>query len=133
MKLIAQEDDLGCGIACSAVIAGISYQEALNLFENGKERATKNGFYCKEIVIVMKNLGLIYQFKYIKKHIKYRIYKPNTIVYIKKSKQYPLGHYLVRTENMWIDPWINFPNINRKAGFRKRLPGKPIYIIFKST
>lgn len=39
----------------------------------------------------------------------------------------PFGHYLIRFNNQWIDPWINLPNKNIKAGFRKRLPGKPIY------
>ena len=132
MKPIFQEDELGCGVACTAFILGISYQDALSLFEDGKSKADNAGFYCKEICkILMKNYKF-YEFKYIKPKNRYKMYKSNSIVFVKRSKKYKYGHFLARHDNTWMDPWINFPKYPRKSGFRKRIPGKPIYIIFKN-
>lgn len=124
-----QEDKLGCGVACVAFILSVDYKNALKLFIDGKRKAKFEGFLCKDLVVALRIAGLSYKFKYIKAKIRKKIYKINTIVYLRKSKKYPLGHYLVRFENNWMDPWINFPNENKKAGFRKRLPEKPIYAI----
>lgn len=132
MKPVKQEDGLGCAVACAAFVLGTKYQNALVLFGNGKTKATTTGFYCKEIIEVLKNAGFEYEYRYIKDRIKKRIYKLSTIVFIKRSKRYPAGHYLVRTNNKWMDPWVNFPNVERKAGFRRRLPDKPMYVIYKS-
>ncbi|MBI5391734.1 hypothetical protein HZB00_01905 [Candidatus Woesearchaeota archaeon] len=59
----------------------------------------------------------------------------NTIVFIRRSKDYPAGHYLAKTKTGWMDPWINFDlsslNLNyAQSGFRKRLPEKAIYAVF---
>ncbi len=130
MKPIRQEHQMGCAVACIAFILKISYPEALRLFRNGKVRAkTKANFYCKELVYILNNQGLFYKHKYIKKRLKNKIYQTGTIVFLKKSPKYPFGHYLVRSNGRWMDPWINFPNPNIKAGFGKRLPEKPIYAI----
>jgi hypothetical protein len=46
---------------------------------------------------------------------------------------YPEGHYLVRKGNIWMDSWINFKNNKKvfqaKSGFRKKLPGRAIYLV----
>jgi len=130
MKPIVQEDAYGCGVACVANILGITYQEALNFFENGGEKASSIGFYCKEFLPVFRINQLSYEYKYIKPKLKNKIYINKTIVYLRKSKKYPAGHYLCRIDNKWLDSWINFPDIDRKSGYRKRLPEKPIYIIY---
>lgn len=126
---IVQEDSMGCGIACIAFVLDKTYQETLKLFLNSNNAKGK-GFYCKEIVEAFKNAGLSCNYKYIKKKRQRNIYENNSIVYIRKSKRYPAGHYLCRWNNLWMDSWINFPNENKKAGFRERLPGKSIYVIF---
>ena len=128
MKPIKQADPFGCGIACVAFVLTINYKSALKLFVDGEKRAKEEGFYCKEIAITLNHLGLKY--KYLKKGLRKNVYRPNTIVFLKRSKKYPYGHYLVRFNNKWMDSWINLPDKNIKAGFRKRLPGKPIYTIF---
>lgn len=130
MRLIKQEDDFGCGVACVASLLEIDYQKALSLFWNGTNRALNEGFYCREIVKALNSSRLNYEFKYIKLPTKRKIYKPCTIVFVRRSKKYPAGHYLLRTENGWMDSWINFPEKPIKAGFLKRLPEKPIYGIF---
>ncbi|MEK7160371.1 MAG: cysteine peptidase family C39 domain-containing protein [Patescibacteria group bacterium] len=131
MKPTRQEDAFGCAVACVAFVLNIKYKYATELFKNGKKKARSSGFYCKEIVEVFKNTGFKYQYKYIKPKIRNKIYQQNAIVFIKKSKKYHYGHYLVRFENKWMDSWINFPDKKIKAGFRKRLPGKAIYAIFQ--
>src|SRR3989344_5220340 len=131
MKPVLQEDPLGCAVACVACILNVSYQDALVLFRDGKRRArTKANFYCKEIVQLLNIAGLNYEYKYIKDRIRQKIYKTGPIVFIKRSRKYPVGHYLCRTREGWMDSWINFPSENRKAGLRKRLPGKSVYLIF---
>ena len=50
---------------------------------------------------------------------------------ITKSEKYPVGHYLLRTKNGWIDPWHNLPSIdNVQASIRKTLPTNTWYVIY---
>ncbi len=132
MKPVRQEDILGCAVACVAFVLNINYGNAIKLFEHGTRKARNKGFFCKDIILALKIASLRYEYKYIKSRLRRTIYNSYTIVYIKKSKKYPLGHYVVRFNNKWMDPWINFPDANIQAGFRKRLPGKPIYAIYKA-
>ena len=130
MRAIKQEDKLGCGIACVAFILKIKYEDTRDLFADGKRRANEEAnFYCREIVRILESRTLSCEYKYLKKRLKHKIYRPNTIVFIKKSEKYPFGHYLCRSKVGWMDPWINIPNKKIEAGFRKRLPGKPVYYI----
>ena len=133
MKPIKQEDPFGCAVACVASVLGIGYQEALNIFRYGNKKAKTTGFYCKEIVKVLENKGLKYEYSYIKSKIKKKIYQDNTIVFLRRSHRYPEGHFLCRKGNFWMDSWVNFPTKVKKAGFRKRLPEKPIYVIYPVT
>lgn len=130
--MITQKDVLGCGIASVAFILNISYDEAMALFKY--EDVCKNGVYCKQIVEALSTQGKDFCYKYIKPHLLKETYKPGVIVFIRRSEKYPAGHYLVRTFDGWHDSWINFQKDqdihNATAGTRKRLPGKPIYIIF---
>lgn len=131
MNNITQKDGFGCGIACTASVLGLTYEKAKTLFPNSKQ-VKDFGFLCKDIVDALAKKGLSYEYRYIKPKIKRRIYKPGTIVFIARSKRFPAGHYLARDEKKgWMDPWINFPSdiSKSKSGFRKRLPGKPIYAI----
>jgi len=129
---ISQKDNFGCGVACLAFVTNKSYGKVLNGL--GKEKAKTRGFYCRELVNYLNKIGYQAEFHYLNKKWRRKIYQDKTIVFIKRSKQYPFGHYLVRYQNFWMDSWINFQKSkdikNAKAGFRKRLPGKPIYGIF---
>ncbi|HUS59841.1 MAG TPA: hypothetical protein VMX76_00425 [Nevskiaceae bacterium] len=132
---VVQKHPFGCGVACTAFILNLSYQETLKLFGNGKEKACNFGFSCEEIAEALNNSGGHFEHRHIKDEIKGKIYQDNTIVFIKRSKQYPTGHYLCRFKGLWMDPWINFPqnqNIKEaKAGFRIKLPDKAIYAILQ--
>ena len=133
MKPVVQKHSLGCGVACVAFVLGKSYDEAMPLFPQGSKKAGTIGFLCREIAKALEKAGKNYEYRYIKPRVRRRIYENGTIVFIKKSKKYPAGHYLARATGKWMDPWINFGKEKdfekARAGVRKRLPGKPIYAI----
>ncbi len=135
-KKIKQEDDFGCGVACTAKALNISYIKSLSLFSNGKFRASHNGFLCEGIKIALSKKGKKYDYYYSNNKLRRQIYSNGTIVFIKRSKKYPSGHYLYRDNEKWMDPWINFAeNKNIKyaiAGYRNRLPSGAIYTIIRN-
>lgn len=61
IKRVIQEDSTGCGIACVAMVAGISYAEAKQLTVNNKilKKSVKN-FYTttKDLVNILKSIGI---------------------------------------------------------------------------
>lgn len=134
MKSITQKHAFGCGAACVAFATEESYEKTIELL--GENKANEQGFYCKELVEVLQKLGKNYEYKYIKPHILPYLEKPGTIVFMKRGKIYPTGHFAVRTEKGWMDPWINFSEnqdiCKAKSGSRKELPEKPIYALFES-
>lgn len=131
MKAVKQEDNLGCAVACVAFVLKLAYSEALTLFEDGKRRVKEEAnFYCPEIVQILKKSGLNYSWKKISINDLPLIKNNYSIVFIKKSKSHPFGHFLVRYNGKWMDPWINLPARNIKAGFRNELPGDPTYVIY---
>jgi hypothetical protein len=129
MNPIKQEDKLGCAVACTAFILELTYKDTLKLFIDGEKRAKEiPNFYCPEIVKILNIRGLKYKWKRIKN---LPINFPNlSIVFIQKSVNLPFGHFLVRNENSWMDPWINLPNPKIQSGFREKLPGIPTYLIY---
>ncbi len=134
MKAIAQKDLFGCSLACIASITGVSYDEAKkrHLTKEKLRQLQEYGFLCKDLVGILANAGKEYSYKHLKGHERLPY---NAIVFIKRSTRYPYGHYLLKTANGWMDPWRNFEFKKARiteacAGFRKRLPGKPIYAVF---
>ncbi len=133
MEPITQQDSYGCGLACVAFLVEKEYQQISCLIT--KKQAQTKGFICKDLTKLFLHFGLNYEYKYLNQKLKRKIYKDGVIVFIKRSKKYPSGHYLARLNNLWMDPWINF-NFQAKikdarSGFRKKLPGKAIYALFK--
>ena len=127
---VTQKHGSGCAVACVAYLLKISYEKALQLFDQ-PHQAWGRGFYLKEITEALKKMD--HRYSYCKlTHSKIFLLKiPGVIVFIARSQKLPLGHYLVRTKtNRWMNPWINFPCIaSAKSGFQKRLPGKAKFII----
>lgn len=128
---ITQEDNMGCGAACVAFAANKSYKEAATIL--GHDKARSVGFKLKEMVDALSHYGLSYYFKHVKPAIKESIYQDGVIVFIKRSTRYPYGHYLIRHDGLWADPWINLvidkKLANAKSGYRQRLPGKAQWAI----
>ncbi len=129
---IVQKHNFSCGLACLSFLINQSYNNLVSKF--GLKKAQTKGFYCREIVEYLSKEDYRAEYHYLNKKWRRRIYSEGTIVFVRRGKKYPFGHYLIRYQNQWMDPWINFLK-NKKidnavAGFRKRLPEKPIYGIF---
>lgn len=134
-KSITQEFDYGCGIACYAFALDLDCRQAVAKL--GAEQAISTRFYVKDLTLALNKGGASYISKHVKPRIGKRIYEEGTIVLIRRSKNYPTGHYLIRHNGAWMDPWINLQQdkniLNATSGFRKRLPGAPMYAILKSS
>lgn len=133
---ITQQDRFGCGVASVASLLGMDYKKAQSLFADGEHKAATSGFLCKEVVDALSRAGKHYQYRYVSVSVHPRIYEDGTIVFIRRSKKYPVGHYLCRINGQWMDSWINQQenqDIKEAAsGFRKRLPGTPIYALLET-
>ena len=133
-RTVVQKHSRGCGLACIAFVLEVKYSKIAKFVRQSKK--LKDGLTCREIVNILGNFGKSYSYKYLKPRLLKDIYQDNVIVYIKKSRDYPSGHYLVYSDNLWMDPWINFTQSRKiseaKSGWRKSLPGKPIYVLFPS-
>ncbi|MBU2634445.1 MAG: hypothetical protein KJ674_04320 [Nanoarchaeota archaeon] len=131
MEAVVQEHPMGCGIACVAFVTKKSYSLILKLTNESK--ASIKGYYCRELVSFLKRFGLKYEYKKFKEDLRKYLDIEGTIVFIKRSQKFPEGHYLARSKNGWMNPWINYPKINpAKAGITKKLPEKVQWILFKT-
>lgn len=132
-KSITQKHDFGCGIACFAFATDLTYKQASEFL--GSKQTNSDRFWIKDFNDELNRAGKQYDYKYLKPRFLRRIYNDGTIVLIRRSKIYPSGHYLIRHRGFWMDPWINLPQDKdikqAKSGYRKRLPGKPMYALFK--
>ncbi len=131
-----QHDLNGCGIACLANLLNKEYLEIKSDFENNFYKVDK-GIKVSDLVKYLNSKGLNYAVKFCntKRDVTPESVslasKLNSITLIRKSKKYPIGHYLLKVETGWVDPWMNLPSIhNVYAGIRKELPEKPWYIIY---
>ena len=53
MNIVTQKDDLGCGIACVAMVAGISYEEAASVMPEH----CRTGTFRIDQIVALKSLG----------------------------------------------------------------------------
>ncbi len=129
-KAIVQLHPMGCGLACVAFATNKTYQEIFKKC-NTKEYAWTRGFYCSEIVKLLKIFNITYNWRKNKINKSGHKFKPLTIVFCKPTKKYPAGHFLIRDHfGYWMNPWINHPiMVPAKAGFQKKLPSKITYLI----
>jgi hypothetical protein len=129
MKPVTQSYSAGCAIACVASRLGFTYLEARRLFDK-PDRDKKIGFYCRDLILALARSRKTYRHFHFRDRHRRTLRIPGTIVFIARSKKYPLGHYLLRTQRGWMNPWINFPVISpARSGFEARLPGRPLYVI----
>ena len=130
MKSITQELDYGCGVACFAFVCGVNFDRAVKLL--GKEYSVKHGWKPGDLTAALNQAGFSYKNHYVRKK-DVATYPIGTIVLIERSDAYPVGHYLVLSENGWMDPWINLGEsrdlYSARSGFRKQLPGRAMYAL----
>jgi hypothetical protein len=138
MKYQHQKDLNGCGIATISNLVNKPYDKVKSDFEK-KFYSIKKGIKVFDMVKYLNGLGLKYELKFFNQNPKHfnKLEADNyskikgSITLIFKSGKYPVGHYLLRTKVVWIDPWFNLPNIdNMKAGVRKTLPTNAWYVIY---
>lgn len=122
MKIISQEHTAGCGVACVAFLLQKTYKETLDLFSIPSQ-AWGRGFLYNEIIDALRKGGKNYVCNIMESHS----FSNGTIVYIDNPQVYYIGHYLVKWEKGWFDPWINYPIITpAMGGYRPCLLGKVV-------
>ncbi|MBP9731869.1 MAG: hypothetical protein KBD29_00195 [Candidatus Magasanikbacteria bacterium] len=131
MKKIPQEALLGCAIACTASRVGLSYKTMKRYFDNAKYKEKSGGFYNRDIVKALDKLGVNTTVLSMRRYGK-KYFKTGTIVFVGYSAQFPAGHFLLKTKKGWMDSWINYLELPIRAGYRKKLPGTPEWIILIS-
>lgn len=133
MKSITQKDYYGCGIACFAFVNGITYNEATKYFH--MEYANTRGYYKNDFIKAFDLIGKNYDGDIITWKTIPKIYNQGSIIFIDRSNVYPAGHFLARSKNNFMDPWVNFIENkeikNARSGFVEELPGIPVYIMFE--
>ena len=133
MNPVTQEHPYGCAVACAAALCGMRYTHALKLFTHPSAAAAK-GYYCTDICAALLRNGKRYRYGKLSPQTRKQLERAGTIAFIARSKKYPAGHYLLKTEKGWMNPWINFPAINpARSGFQKRLPGRVQWVIYEDT
>lgn len=120
---------MGCGVACAASLINKTYQETVHLFAGGAIKQRTSGFYNADFVQALAKVG--YSVKgYSAQEWGSRRIKPGTIVFAARGKQYPDGHFLLKTNKGWMDPWKTGDSIKTaRAGWRKRFPGTKEWFI----
>ncbi len=131
-ELIAQEHELGCAVACVANMLEISYSEAYTLFNDIHSQVLYFGFACPQIVYALDKAGWDSDITFVRDDYNAlkMIEQENTIIYLDKSDCCPMGHFLLRKSDRWIDTYINAPGFPMKAGYRDELHRFPIWAIF---
>jgi len=124
---------MGCGVAASAVILDIDQDTLVSHFVRHPPPGRidpayhpyKHGVWAEQIVDVLKTFGREYtHYAYIDDH---NVCVEGCIVFVCDETIYTRGHYLVYSNDKWLDSWINLQyNINidnAEAGFRDDLSG----------
>lgn len=129
-KSITQESPYGCGIACFAFVAGITYKEAEVFL--GDDQAKSDRFIVKHFREELNRFGIEYSSKHVKALEEIKPIE-GMIVLLRRSKEFPVGHYLAFHNGKWMDPYINLDE-DRKfrspiSGFRDDLPGVAMYTL----
>lgn len=120
-RLVRQEEDFGCGIACIAYICEIDYNEAQQSMLH-PDKAQTVGYRCKALCDALnriceeKKVEKIWRTKYVG-----RTRNPNipddSIVYINKNNKYKYGHYMVKTKYGYMNPFANLDKVNGDSRF----------------
>ncbi len=129
---VTQEHALGCAVACVASRCAISYQEALALF-NRAEHAWTRGYYCDDIVTALARATLHYSFSaFHPDSHRLLLDRAGTIVFHEPCTEYPHGHFLLRTQEGWMNPWSNFPQmIPVESAIQEKIGSALAYVVFE--
>jgi hypothetical protein len=131
-EAVTQKHGMACGLACVSFIAKVPYDVLLRSVT--AEQLHNKGFYCPELVDLLRQHGLHYGWKKLAESERDRDFSNGDIVYVEKSSSLPNGHFLAKSASGWMDPWINLAtekNLSRaESGFRAELPGRADYLVY---
>ena len=129
-KPITQESPNGCGIACFAFVCDLTYQQAADFL--GPDQAKSNQFIVKHFREELDRFGLNYASRHIRPN-QIIDHTEGMIVLLRRSKQFPVGHYLTYHNGQWMDPRINLEQDRQfqkpESGYRDILPGQVMYVL----
>lgn len=120
---VVQLDEWGCGVACIASLLGISYEDAYWLARREKGDSIAGGVPGLElhhIAMILQEGGI---------HVvadwqESEDFPVGTILFVEGPEPYDGGHYILRTQKGWMDPWANIrkPDEPRKSKLIKSYP-----------
>lgn len=129
-KSITQESPNGCGIACFAFVCGITYKQAEDFL--GPEQAKSKRFIVKHFREELNRFGINYESRHVRPNQTISLTE-GTIVLLRRSPEFPVGHYLAFHKGKWMDPRINLTSDHNfqkpESGFREVLPGQIMYAL----
>ena len=93
-----------------------------------KHKKDTRGFTSKDITQALKRGGVTYRPRYVGRENSPKI-ENNSIIYVPKCDYFLYGHYLVKIQNGYMDPFINVHDSDddytkARAGLRKILPSR---------
>lgn len=122
---VVQLDEWGCGVACIASLLGISYEEAYWLARREKGESiggVQPGLELHHIAMILKQhekgIHVVADWQ------ERETYPVGTILFVEGPEPYDGGHYILRVDKGWMDPWVNMrnPEETRKARVIKNFP-----------
>lgn len=120
-RVVSQLDKCGCGVACVASVAGLSYIQAkLRLEAHGASQDwEKEGVEPRPMILALADADIT-----VKKRAGLRRWPSGTIVFLSDERGIykGIGHYMVKTDEGWMDPWFNDPDWKARGEIRERLP-----------
>jgi hypothetical protein len=130
-RLVPQEDEWGCGAACVASLLGISYSRAKKRLERIKAKPLDEkprGLDIHEIWLCLA----LERLQYVAEWEKPKKFVPGTIVCIGGEAPYDGDHYLLMTQNGWMDPYSNLDRPSdpyRESTYRDALPTRTKFLV----
>lgn len=135
---VRQEDDFGCGFACIAYICDMNYQDVKKCTDNA-DKAKTGSYRCKFLADTLNRIykenkiEKIWKTKYVGKTKNPKI-PSDSIVYISKNYKYKYGHYIVKTDQGYMNPFVNVDKVDSDvrlsiAKFERSMCGAPSLII----
>ncbi|WP_184362698.1 cysteine peptidase family C39 domain-containing protein [Xanthomonas euroxanthea] len=125
-RLVRQQNEWGCGVACTASLLGISYKGAMaevQIAAAANIDFSLEGLELEIIISVLQQHGLSVSVRTDLKR-----WPIGTIAFLseKEGAYKGSGHYILKTKEGWMDPYFNAltrgEKESRKARCRSRLP-----------
>jgi hypothetical protein len=130
LRVVPQQDEYGCGVACVASILAVSYAEARRLLVKKKlgveiDDEDAPGLELHHLALALKDR----EYHVVADWEEPKTYQPGTIVLVGRVRGgVDHEHYIVSVGgDVFMDPWINHPNDDRQAGLRKGFPNGKIF------